>query len=79
MALAYVKGDIICHPSCQPSVHLQMSQFNPMRRDNTDGLLDLLTYAPKVQELYAAEILRSNVIDEQEFSALTVVEDNSPF
>ena len=79
MFLAYVKGEIICHPSCQPSVHLQMSQFNPMRRDNTDGLLDLLTYAPKVQELYAAEILRSNVIDEQEFSALTVVEDNSPF
>jgi len=79
MFLAYIKGEIWCHPDCQPDVHLQMTQFNPMKRDNTDGLLDLLTYAPKVIELYAAEILRSNIIEEQEFATIGVVEDNHCF
>ena len=79
MFLAYVKGEIYVDPECQPDVHLQMTQFNPMKRDNTDGLLDLLTYAPKVIELYAAQILASNIIDAQEFEAATVLEYNSPF
>jgi hypothetical protein len=73
------KGEVGLHPRVRPAVFMQVSQFNPLRRDNTDGLLDLLTYAPKVLELYGTEILNSNIVAEQESLALEVIHDNSPF
>ena len=72
-------GEIYIHPSCIAEVHLQISQFNPMKRDNTDGILDLLTYAPKVLETYEAQLLQSNLILEQEYSGAQVQDYNSPF
>lgn len=63
-------GEILVHPSCQAQVNLQISQFNPLKRDNTDGLLDCLTYAPKVIELYGHLIASGTVIEEQEFGKL---------
>lgn len=63
-----IAGEIFVHPDCQPACNLQITQFNPLKRDNTDGLLDCLTYAPKMIELYANLILASNVIEEQEFA-----------
>lgn len=75
------KGEVKVHPDCRPQVWLQVSQFNPLRRDNDDGILDLLTYAPKVLELYGIEILNSTIIAEQEHQQRLEysVEDNSPF
>lgn len=73
------KGEVGLHPEVRPAVYLQISQFNPLRRDNTDGILDLLTYAPKALELYGTEILNSNIIQEQESLALEVVTDNHAF
>jgi hypothetical protein len=60
-------------------IHLQIMQFNPLRRDNTDGLLDLLTYGPKMIELYGAEIVSRATISEQESMQARVIEYNSPF
>jgi hypothetical protein len=65
-------GEIYVHPDCKAQVNLQISQFNPLRRDNTDGLLDCLTYAPKVIEMYGNLLLASTIIEEQEFSRVTV-------
>lgn len=73
------KGEIILHPDVRPATFLQIGQFQPLKRDNNDGILDLLTYAPKVLELYGLEILNSNIIAEQEANAMEVLEDNSPF
>lgn len=73
------KGEIGIHPDCRPACFLQISQFNPLKRENTDGILDLLTYAPKVLELYGTEILNSNIIQEQESLAQEVIMDNSGF
>lgn len=79
MFQALLKGEIRIHPDCQPAAYLQATQFNPLKRDNTDGILDLLTYAPKVIELYSPQILRSNIIAEQEFSATSVEDNNYAF
>lgn len=74
-------GEIWVHPSCQASVNLQISQFNPLKRDNTDGLLDCLTYAPKVIELYGPQILSRTTIESQEFDTIRIRNEleTSPF
>lgn len=74
-------GEVLIHPECAAACNLQISQFNPLKRDNTDGLLDCLTYAPKVIELYADLILSSLEIIEQDNTDLYVWDEriNSPF
>jgi hypothetical protein len=79
MFLQLLRGEVWVHPSCTPAFYLQVTQFNPLVRSNTDGLLDLVTYAPKVLELYAPQILASNIIAEQEYGSLKVIEDNFAF
>jgi hypothetical protein len=65
-------GEIFVEPSCRSTVYLQITQFNALKRDNVDGLLDCLTYAPKVIELYGHMLLASTIIEEQEFSSIRV-------
>lgn len=74
-------GEIFVHPNCKAQVNLQISQFNPLKRDNTDGILDCLTYAPKVIEMYGNLLLAGTIIEEQEFSRVQIgtVDMNSPF
>ena len=48
MFKSYQKGEIWVHPKCRSQVHAQMAAFNPLKTDNVDGILDLLTYAPRV-------------------------------
>lgn len=42
--------DILIHPEIKPLVTSCIQAFNPLRTDNTDNILDLLTYAPRVLE-----------------------------
>jgi hypothetical protein len=79
MFLQLLKGELWIHPKCTPATHLQLSQFNALKRDNTDGLLDLLTYAPKVLELYGNQLASTSIILEQEYGKAQVLENNSPF
>ena len=74
-------GEIFIHPRCKAIVHPQISAFNPMRKDNTDGILDLLTYAPRVIEQCGNVILSSTVIEEQDFNTAKVYTEieTSPF
>lgn len=68
-------GEIYVHPDCTPQVNLQVSQFNPLKRDNTDGLLDCLTYAPKVMELYPHLLMSQDIMEMQENAAIRVRSD----
>ena len=79
MFKGYLAGEQFVHPSCRLEVHLQITQFNPLKRDNTDGLLDLMTYAPRVVQEYSEFIIASSIIETQEFDAIEVIEHNSPF
>jgi hypothetical protein len=72
-------GEIKLHPVVRPQIYLQITQYNPLRRDNIDNSLDLLTYGPKMLELYGILIFNKTVINTQEFQSLEVIEHNSPF
>jgi len=79
MFLQLLKGEIYIHKKIRAAVTLQASQFNPLKRDNTDGILDLLTYAPKVLELYGHILASQATILEQEYGSSEVLDYNSPF
>ena len=83
MFKAYAKGEIFVHPNVQSKVHAQISGFNPMKTQNVDGILDLLTYAPRVVEEHADLLKFSTIQGKQEFEEMNKtdysVEDNSPF
>jgi hypothetical protein len=79
MFKAYAKGELYARGDAKLSLHLQITSFNPLRRDNTDGILDLMTYAPRVVQEFGEFIISGNIIEMQEFDAAEVVEFNSPF
>jgi hypothetical protein len=49
---ALLTGDIHIHPECRPAVFHQIVEFDPLKSNNTDGILDLLVYAPRVMQEY---------------------------
>lgn len=72
--------DILLAPEVRDQAFNQIIPFNPLKTDNTDGILDLLTYAPKAIELYGPLIVASsNIIEAEEFDSIAVIEHNSPF
>ena len=74
-------GEIFVAPECKSEVFIQVMQWNPMRRDNTDDILDLLAYAPKVLEMYGEYVVSWNQLYQQDNSAIPVLEatDNCCF
>lgn len=67
------KGEIFIDPAVRGEVFLQIMQFNPLRRDNTDDILDLLAYAPKVLELYGEYVISMNVIVNDMNNAIAIL------
>jgi hypothetical protein len=63
----YTKGELWVHPRCKAQVHVQISAFNPLKTDNVDGILDLLTYAPRVVAEFAALLAIQTLEGSQEF------------
>lgn len=55
-------GEIALHPAVKSAVSNQIANWNPLRRNNQDNVLDLLSYAPKVIELYAHLITQDNTL-----------------
>jgi len=69
----YLAGDIFVHESVRTAVHYQISQFKPLKRDNTDGILDLLTYSPRVLAEYEQFIAMQAPVASQELGAAQVL------
>ena len=82
MFKSYAAGELWIHPDCVPKVHSQIRAFNPLKTNNIDGVLDCLTYAPRVIE-EMQDFLRINTIEgQQDFDGheLEFLEyQNSPF
>jgi len=76
---AYAKGELFALGDARLSLHLQITQFNPLKTNNTDGILDLMTYAPRVVQEYGEFVIAGNIIESQEFDALEVPDFNSAF
>lgn len=79
MFKAYAKGELFALDEARLVLHLQITEFNPLKRDNTDGVLDLMTYAPRVMQEFTEFIVAGNIIESQEFDAIDVPAFNSPF
>lgn len=83
MFKSYVKGEILIHPSCEAQVKSQIISFNPLKTANVDGILDCLTYAPRVVDEMGEFIKISTLEGQQEFAAISTedqsVHANSPF
>lgn len=79
MFKAYAQGEFFIHTDCRLEAHMQITQFNPMKRDNTDGILDLLTYAPRVVQEFGEFVISGNIIESQEFDGVDVPDHNSCF
>lgn len=76
MFKALLSGEIFVAPECKSEVFLQVMQFNPMRRDNTDGILDLLTYCTKVLEMYGEFVVAWNQIIQQDDANVKVLTED---
>jgi hypothetical protein len=48
MFKALISGELAIHPDAMPQVAHQIIHFNALKNNNTDGILDLLTYATRV-------------------------------
>lgn len=79
MFKSYSKGEIFVHPRCQLEVHTEISDYNPMKRDNDDNVLDLLTYAPRVMTEFEEFVISNGITVQQEFNAIEVQQFNSAF
>ena len=69
------------HPDVRAAVFSQIRAFNPLKKNNVDGILDLLTYAPRIREEYGQFITWNSAEYAQEIQDLEVFHEslNSPF
>ena len=72
MFKSLLAGELYIHPSCKAAVYMQISQFNALKRDNTDGLLDLLTYSARVLTEFSDYISSLTVISRADYADITV-------
>ena len=79
MLRALTAGEIIIHPETRARVTKQIADWNPLKRQNVDGILDLLTYAPKVLEEYPADAISHEDLNLQEAASARVHENLYPF
>lgn len=48
MFKALIAGEVIIAPQCRALAYTQITSFNPLKRDNTDGILDVLSYPGRI-------------------------------
>lgn len=74
-------GEVFVSPECKAEVFMQISQWNPLKRDNVDDVLDLLTYAPKVLDMYGEYVQSQSVWVQQAGDSIEVLgaESNCAF
>jgi len=63
----YMAGELFVHDNCRSQVHMQMSEFKPLKTDNVDGILDLLTYAPRVIQEFQEYLMSQTILGQQEY------------
>ncbi|TFZ81692.1 hypothetical protein [Candidatus Macondimonas diazotrophica] len=64
---AYMAGEISVHPKVKAILEAQMRSFNPMKTDNIDNTLDLMTYSPRVLTEFADQLKNYTVVGAQEW------------
>lgn len=73
------KGEIRVHPAVRGALINQLSAWNPLKRDNTDGILDTVAYVPSMLEQYGHLMTIEGEILAQETEQVGVVQNNCRF
>jgi hypothetical protein len=73
MLKSLAAGEIFVSEEAKGEVFLQITQWNPLKKDNVDDILDLLCYAPKVIEMYGEFVVAYNAIVQQDGDAIEVL------
>lgn len=71
--------EIVLHPDTRSKVQSQISNFNPLKRNNVDNILDLITYITKVIESYGPLLATDMNLELQEANSAKVVEQQWSF
>lgn len=71
--------EIYLHPSVRSLVQRQIADWNPLKRDNKDDILDAVSNAPKVVAEYQYDILAKSNLIVQDAGGAKVLEDNHAF
>lgn len=72
-------SETILHPDVRSAVIHQIANWKPLKRDNVDGLLDCLTYIPRMIQDYPEYIQTDTALLVQEASGAKVIMDNHAF
>lgn len=75
MFKSWSKGEIYVNPKCYTKVAMQATQYNPLKRDNVDGILDLMTYAPKILVEFGEFIMSTGLLVEQDIGSVRVYDE----
>jgi len=75
MLKSLAAGEIFVAEEVKVETFLQITQWNPLKKDNVDDVLDLLCYAPKVIEQFSEFICSWNAIIQQEASAIPILSE----
>ena len=62
MFKSLLAGEILIHPNCAALAYNQITNFNPLKTNNVDGILDCITYVPKVLSEYSNLIAINSTI-----------------
>ena len=71
------KGELRIHPDCRGALIAQLSAWNPLKRDNIDGILDVIAYAPAMIELYGHLMTIEGQILSTEYEQAHVQDQNT--
>lgn len=66
--------EIAIHPSCWAPVSSQITQFNPLKTNNVDGILDLLAYSPRVLTEFSEFITINNPLGSEDYDSAKVLD-----
>jgi hypothetical protein len=72
-------NELVLHPDVRSLVQAQIKDWNPLKRDNVDDILDAASNAPKVLADYAMDILTPSNLMVIETDRAKVQEDNHAF
>jgi hypothetical protein len=79
MLKSALKGDIYWAPEVRIRIESEIGQWNPMKRDNIDNIIDNLAYTEQVIAEYSDMCFLPDTILLEDLSGCNIVEDNSCF
>jgi hypothetical protein len=74
-----MKREVYWAPQVKSIIENEITQWNPLKRDNTDNIIDNIAYAQKFMELYGNLCYFNDSLKLEDLSESSVVEDNCCF